>query len=133
MTSTQKTIAIIVAVFAAIFLAVYVVSKLSPQKYGDIIQNTYYSAESATSTMCYNGVSSLLAATSTNGRPFMRITNIGSAAIYLGLGVPARVYNGLSITASSSFEMNQTNNFSGAIYCAGQGANASTSVIEATQ
>lgn len=79
------------------------------------------------SALCGNASSTLLFATSTSGRNLAYISNDGSAAVFLGLGVPAVVNKGVLLNASTTMRFDATGSYAGAVYCAGLGANASTS------
>ena len=62
--------------------------------------------------------STLLMATSTSGRNFATITNIGSTIVYLGFGYSAADYSGTALAASGgTIVLDSTKTYTGAIYC----------------
>lgn len=77
--------------------------------------------------LCGNNTSTLLLATSTSGRNFATISNDSSISVFIGFGNKATSNNGLLLNASSTFTLDATHSFAGAIYCTGLGATASTS------
>lgn len=77
--------------------------------------------------LCGNNTSTLLMATSTSGRNFATISNDSPVAIFIGFGYKATPNQGLMLNASSTFTLDATHSYTGAIYCTGLGATASTS------
>lgn len=70
------------------------------------------------SITCTAGSSTAMIATSTGQRAYMRFTNVGRGTVYLGLGQNAATSSGITLTASSSWEMNQTNViWEGSVFC----------------
>lgn len=90
--------------------------------------NESVSSMTSSSTLCASNTSTLLIATSSSGRNLAFISNDGATAVFLGFGVPAVNYKGYLLSASSTLRFDSVGSFSGAIYCSGLGANASTSI-----
>ena len=111
--------------------AIFVVNSLkNPNKvYGDTTIQPNYAPMNDTGVLCGNGSSTLMLATSTS-RSFLRISNISQGNIYYGFGQPAATSTGGVLFASSSMEFNQSNMYSGAIYCLATTANATTTIAE---
>lgn len=76
--------------------------------------------------LCGNNTSTLLVATSTSGRNFMTISNDSPVTVFIGFGYSASINKGLMLNASTTYTLNANNTYTGAIYCTGLGAAAST-------
>lgn len=76
--------------------------------------------------LCGNNTSTLLIATSTSGRNYMTISNASAVAVFLGFGYSAAAYQGTLLSASSTITLDSTKSYTGAIYCLGLGATATT-------
>lgn len=79
------------------------------------------------SALCGNNTSTLLMATSTSGRNFATISNDSPISVFIGFGYSATSNKGLLLNASSTYTLDSSHSYAGAIYCTGLGAAASTS------
>ena len=111
----------------AIIAVLYMGRPATPQTFGQFAPQ--YSPMKNTGVLCVNGASTLLIATSTS-RSYLRLGNMSGKTIWLGMGVPAATSTGIFLAASSTIEFNQTNMFSGAIYCLGDSASGTNTVAE---
>ena len=83
----------------------------------------------STGVLC-NTTSTLLVATSTTGRNFATITNIGGTIVYLGFGNSAALYTGTALAINGgTIKLDSTASYTGAIYCISPTA-ASTTVSD---
>ena len=76
--------------------------------------------------LCSSSTSTLLVGTSTSGRNFMTISNASAVNVFLGFGYSAAEYKGTMLAASSTMILDATHSYTGAIYCIGLGAAATT-------
>ena len=84
-----------------------------------------------TSALCAQASSTLLIATSTGSRQFLRFSNLGTNAVYLGLGANAATTSGVTIFASSTFEFTQNPIiYMGSVYCLSGGPSATITIEE---
>ena len=112
----------------ALFAVLYMGRPATPQTFGQV-SPTMFSPMTNTGTLCTSGASTQIVATSTS-RQFISISNQSAYTIFLGLGVPAATSSGITLFASTTIQLNETNLYGGAIYCLAVGGNASTTVAE---
>ena len=86
------------------------------QKLGDVSNNPINSVMKQGGVLC-NTTSTLLMATSSSGRNYATITNIGATIVYLGFGYSAADYQGTALPANTTLTMDSTHSYTGAIYC----------------
>jgi len=77
-------------------------------------ENSFYGLTTSSSADALATSTLLLAANNT--RQYVRLTNMSGNVVYLGLGTTAVASKGISIAASSTYEINPLNLFKGAIY-----------------
>lgn len=77
-------------------------------------ENSFYGLTTSSSVDVLATSTQILAANS--ARQYVVLTNTTSNIIYLGLGTTAIASKGISIAASSTYEINPLNLFKGAIY-----------------
>ena len=128
MQQTKRIIGLIV-IMAVIALIVFV--RQTPVKVGDAqTSNVEYFPGTNTAVACGNASSTLLLATSTGVRNFIRISNISPYNVYLALGANAATSSGLWLAASSTWQMSDPNViYSGSVYCLSQGGSATATVV----
>lgn len=99
----------------------------TPTALGDINANPIYAPANNTGILCAN-TSTLLIATSTS-RNMLVVSGDSIHTVYLSLGTPAVMDQGIVLNASSSVIFDSTRLFAGAIYCISS-TNASTTLSE---
>lgn len=83
---------------------------------GDVVNNPINQPMTKGGVLC-NTSSTLLMATSSSGRNFATITNIGATIVYLGFGYSAANYQGTALSTGQTFTFDSTHSYTGAIYC----------------
>jgi hypothetical protein len=106
---------IVLAVLIGGYFAFRPTSK--PVSLGDVNNNPINRPMTSGGVLC-GTTSTLLLATSTSGRNFATITNIGTTIVYLGFGYSAANYQGTALAVSGgTITLDSSKSYQGAIYC----------------
>jgi hypothetical protein len=119
---------IITIIVLAVLIGVYFVIKsgFTPPHTLGTLNIALNSPMTSGAVLCSSSTSTLLVGTSTSGRNFMTISNASGVNVFLGFGYSAAEYQGTMLAASSTLILDATHSYTGAIYCIGLGANATT-------
>lgn len=126
----KETFLALAAILAGIVLLAVVGLRLTEPDsvLGSPDYNRFKEAATSTGVLVTNS-STLLTATSAD-RTYLRVTNLGPNAVFLALdqGKAATQFSGITLSASSSYEITAENLYVGAVYAIAPAGNSSTTV-----